>query len=49
MPGAASAVGYILLGVTGSNGVGLLAALVALAVGVLWVRSPKIDAMPDPG
>jgi tetracycline resistance efflux pump len=48
---AASAVGYILLGVTGSGAAGLLAALVALAVavGVLWVRSPKVGAMTEPG
>jgi tetracycline resistance efflux pump len=48
---AASAVGYILLGVTGSGAVGLLAALAALAVavGVLWVRSPKVGAMTEPG
>jgi tetracycline resistance efflux pump len=50
---AASAVGYVLLGVTGSGAIGLLAALVVLAaaVGVLWVRSPRVGAVyePDPG
>jgi tetracycline resistance efflux pump len=46
---AASAVGYVLLGVTGSGAVGLLAAVVTLAVaiGVLWVRSPRIGTVSE--
>jgi tetracycline resistance efflux pump len=45
----ASAVGYVLLGVTGSGAVGLLAAVVTLAVaiGVLWVRSPRIGTVTE--
>lgn len=47
---AASAVGYVLLGVTGSAAVGLLAAVVILAaaVGVLWARSPRVDIAAEP-
>lgn len=47
---AASAVGYVLLGVTGSGVVGLLAAVVTLAVaiGVLWARSPRIGTVTEP-
>jgi tetracycline resistance efflux pump len=46
----ASAVGYVLLGVTGNAAVGMLAAVVALAiaVGALWVRSPRVSAVPEP-
>jgi tetracycline resistance efflux pump len=45
----ASAIGYVLLGVTGSSAVGLLAAVVtlAVAVGALWARSPRVDALPE--
>jgi tetracycline resistance efflux pump len=47
----ASAVGYVLLGVTGSGAIGLLTAVVvlAVAVGVLWVRSPRVEAPSEPG
>jgi tetracycline resistance efflux pump len=47
---AASAVGYVLLGVTGSGAVGLLAAVVtlAVAVGLLWARSPRVGAVSEP-
>jgi tetracycline resistance efflux pump len=47
---AASAVGYVLLGVTGSGVVGLLAAVASLAIAVtaLWVRSPRVGAVPEP-
>jgi tetracycline resistance efflux pump len=47
---AASAVGYVVLGLTGSGAAGLLAAVAALgvAVGVLWARSPRFDAVPEP-
>jgi hypothetical protein len=46
----ASAVGYVLLGVTGSGAVGPLAAVVALAiaVGVLWTRSPGVGTVAEP-
>ncbi|TQM08990.1 Na+/H+ antiporter NhaC family protein [Pseudonocardia kunmingensis] len=44
----ASAVGYLALGVTGSGAAGLLVAVVvlAVAVGVLWARSPRVTARP---
>lgn len=47
---AASAVGYVLLGVTGSGAVGLLAAVgtLAVAIGVLWTRSPRIGTVTEP-
>lgn len=47
---AAAAVGYVLLGVTGSGAVGLLAAVVtlAVAVGLLWARSPRVGAVSEP-
>ncbi|QYN37748.1 hypothetical protein K1T35_11190 [Pseudonocardia sp. DSM 110487] len=47
---AASAVGYVLLGVTGSGVAGLLAAVVtlAVAVGVLWARSPRVGIVSEP-
>ncbi|MHA6618530.1 Na+/H+ antiporter NhaC family protein [Pseudonocardia sp. DLS-67] len=47
---AAAAVGYVLLGVTGSGVVGLLAAVVTLAVaiGVLWARSPRVGTVAEP-
>lgn len=49
--GGASAVGYVLLGLTGSGAVGLSAAVVvlAVAVAVLWARSPRMVAVPEPG
>jgi tetracycline resistance efflux pump len=45
----AAAVGYVVLGLTGSGVGGLLAAVAALAVaiGVLWARSPRVDALPE--
>jgi tetracycline resistance efflux pump len=45
----AAAVGYVALGVTGNAAAGLLAAVAALAVavGVLWVRSPRVGALPE--
>ncbi|MHA6618519.1 Na+/H+ antiporter NhaC family protein [Pseudonocardia sp. DLS-67] len=42
---AASAVGYVVLGVTGNGAAGLVT---ALAVGVLWMRSTRIGALPAP-
>jgi tetracycline resistance efflux pump len=46
----ASAVGYVLLGVTGSAAVGLLAAVLtlAVAVGLLWARSPRVGTVSEP-
>lgn len=46
----ASAMGYVLLGITGSGAVGLLTAVavLAVAVGVLWMRSLRIDVVPEP-
>jgi len=46
---AASAVGYVALGATGSAAAGLLAAVAALAVavGVLWARSARVDVLPE--
>jgi tetracycline resistance efflux pump len=47
---AASAVGYVALGLTQNTAVGLLIAVVALAVaiGVLWARSPRYATAPSP-
>jgi tetracycline resistance efflux pump len=46
----ASAVGYVLLGVTGSGAVGLLAALatLAVAIAVLWARSRRVGVVSEP-
>jgi tetracycline resistance efflux pump len=46
----ASALGYLVLGATGSGVAGLVTALVALAlaVGVLWMRSPRVGAFSEP-
>jgi tetracycline resistance efflux pump len=47
---AASAAGYVVLGMTGSGAAGLLTAVVVLvaAVGVLWARSPHVDVASEP-
>jgi tetracycline resistance efflux pump len=44
----ASAVGYVVLGVSGSAASGLLVAVVvlALAIALLWARSPRVDTLP---